>query len=251
MLLLDARGRRYLLRLASKQTFHFHGGAVKHDEIIGAREGAGVVAASGAKLTCLRPRLADFILKMPRGAQVVYPKDLGAILTFADIFPSASILEAGTGSGALAITLARAIGSQGRLVSYELRDDFHERALKNIEAYFGKVPDWVELRTGDVRGAVSGGETFDRMVLDLPEPWGLLEEAEALLLPGGILCAYLPTTVQVQGLVLELERRGFAQVETFEMLLRTWHVTERSVRPDHRMVGHTGFVTVARRVARD
>jgi len=248
VLLIDARGRKYLLRLQSAQTFHFHGGAVRHDEIIGAGEGVEVTSASGARLICLRPRLADFILKMPRGAQVVYPKDVGAILVFADIFPGASILEAGTGSGALTITLARATGSEGRLVSYELRPEFHDRAMKNVEMYFGKLPPWVELRLGDVREAVRAAETFDRMVLDLPEPWGLLEEAEAILRPGGILCAYLPTTVQVQTLVLELGRRRFGQVDTFETLLRTWHVTERSVRPDHRMVGHTGFITVARLV---
>jgi tRNA (adenine57-N1/adenine58-N1)-methyltransferase len=228
-------------------TFHFHGGAVRHDDILGAQEGIVVTSASGASLACYRPRLADFILKMPRGAQVVYPKDVAAILVFADIFPGARILEAGTGSGSLTISLARATGASGRVVSYELRPDHHDGALRNVEMFFGEVPAWLELREGDVADVVGTGERFTHLILDLPQPWDCLDVAEGVSEPGGILCAYLPTTVQVQQFVLALERRGFRDVETFETLMRSWHVTERSVRPDHRMVAHTGFITVARR----
>lgn len=245
-LLLDQRGRRYLVRLEEGHTFHFHAGAVPHDLILGSAEGTVVHSSTGAVLSCFRPRLADFVLKMPRGAQVVYPKDLGAIVMYADIFPGLRVLEAGTGSGAMTIALARAVGPQGRVVSYEQRADFHSKATENVEAFFGKVPQAVELRLGDLREVVETGERFDRIVLDMPEPWGVLPEVVGAFDPGGILCAYVPTTIQVQELTMALEREGFGQVETFEVLMRRWHVTERSVRPDHRMVGHTGFITVAR-----
>lgn len=245
-LLLDGRGRRYLIRLQAGGTFHFHGGTVAHDEIIGAEEGREVTSAGGMRLVCYRPRLTDFVLKMPRGAQVVYPKDLATILVWADVFPGARVLEAGTGSGALTIALARATGPEGRVVSYDLRPEHQGKAAANLEAFFGKVPEWVELREGDVAEVAGRGEVFDRLVLDLPAPWAVAQPGRGALAPGGVVCAYVPTTVQVQRTVLELERLGFRQVETFETLLRRWHVTERSVRPDHRMVGHTGFVIVAR-----
>jgi len=246
-LLVDGRGRTYLVRLQEGGTFHTHGGALPHDAVIGREEGITVETGGGMVLTAWRPRLADFVLKMPRGAQVVYPKDLGAILVYADVFPGARVLEAGAGSGSLTIALCRATGPQGRVVSYELRPEHRERALANVEQFHGKLPEWLELREGDVREVAETGEVFDRAILDLPEPWGLLGTAGAALAPGGVLCAYLPTTVQVQELVLALDDAGFRHVETFETLHRSWHVTERSVRPDHRMVGHTGFVTVARR----
>lgn len=245
-LLVDERGRRYLIRLEAGLMFHFHGGGVRHDQILGSEEGTVVHSTSGAALTCYRPRLADFVLKMPRGAQVVYPKDLGIILMYADIFPGARVLEAGTGSGALTMALARAAGPDGRVVSYELRDEFRDKALRNVEAFFGKVPDWVELRSGDVRDVARSNERFHRIVLDLPEPWAVLPDAAPALLPGAVLCSYLPTTGQIQALTLALGEVGFEEAETFEVLLRSWHVTERSVRPDHRMVAHTGFITLAR-----
>jgi tRNA (adenine57-N1/adenine58-N1)-methyltransferase len=156
------------------------------------------------------------------------------------------VLEAGTGSGALTLALARATGPEGRVVSYEVRPEFHEKAARNVEAFLGKVPDWVELRQGDLSEAAAQGEQFDRVVLDMPEPLGVLGRVQPLMPSGAILCGYLPTTGQVQTLVLGLQDRGFMQVETFEVLVRYWHVTERSVRPDHRMVGHTGFITVGR-----
>jgi tRNA (adenine57-N1/adenine58-N1)-methyltransferase catalytic subunit len=245
-LLIDSRGRRYLVRLDPGGTFHFHGGGVRHDLILGAEEGTVVHSSTGAALVCYRPRLSDFVLKMPRGAQVVYPKDLAAILMFADVFPGARVLEAGTGSGALTIALARATGPEGRVVSYEMRPEFLEKAARNVETFFGKSPEWVDLRPGDLRGVSETGERFDRIVLDMPEPWGVLPVAVAAFSPGGVLCGYLPTTGQVQALVLAMQGLGFRQVETFEVLLRSWHVTERSVRPDHRMVAHTGFVTIGR-----
>ena len=246
IILLDSRGRRYLVRLQAGAEFHYHAGVVPHDLVIGSEEGAVVHSTKGAGLVALRPRLADFVLKMPRGAQVIYPKDLAAMLMYADVGPGTRVLEAGTGSGALTMAAARATGPDGAVVSYELREDFHAKARGNLETFFGKVPAWVDLRLGDVREIASTGERFDRLLLDMPEPWGVLDTAGRTLSPGGIVCAYLPTTGQVQELVDGLTRQRYGQVETFEVLLRTWHVAPRSVRPDHRMVAHTGFITIAR-----
>jgi tRNA (adenine57-N1/adenine58-N1)-methyltransferase catalytic subunit len=246
---LDARGRRFLVRLEQGGTFHYHGGAVPHDLVIGSEQGTTVHSTTGAPLVCFRPRLADFVLKMGRGAQVIYPKDVGPILLYADIGPGLRVLEAGTGSGGLTLALCRAVGPEGRVVSYESREEFREVARANAEGFFGKVPSWLELRAGDVREVSATGETYHRVLLDLPEPWGVLSEVGSVLTPGGILCGYLPTTGQVQTLVLALADAGYVEIETFEVLLRTWHVTARSVRPDHRMIGHTGFVSVARRAA--
>ncbi|HEY7401449.1 MAG TPA: tRNA (adenine-N1)-methyltransferase [Actinomycetota bacterium] len=244
----DQRDRTYLVKLQAGGTFHTHGGTLAHDEVIGREEGSRFETSGGMVLTAFRPRFADYVLKMPRTAQVVYPKDLGPILVHADVFPGARVLEAGTGSGALTIALCRVTGSEGSVVSYELRPEHRERAIANLEGFFGKVPGWLELREGDVAEIAGTGERFDRAVLDLPEPWALLEALGEVLEAGGVLAAYLPTTVQVQQLVLELGHAGFHHAETFETLHRSWHVTERSVRPDHRMVGHTGFVTIGRRL---
>ncbi len=249
VLLVDQRNRRYLVKLAPGQTWHSHGGGVPHDLLIGSPEGIVVHSATGMGFRAFRPRMADFVLKMPRGAQVVYPKDVGAILVETDVFPGARVLEAGTGSGALTMALCRATGPDGRVVSYELRPEFQATAAANVETFLGKLPPWLELREGDVRQVAGTGERYDRVLLDLPEPWGVLEAVDAVLDPGGIVCGYLPTTVQVQQLVLALEADGYEHLETFEVLHRSWHVTDRSVRPDHRMVAHTGFVTVARRLA--
>jgi tRNA (adenine57-N1/adenine58-N1)-methyltransferase catalytic subunit len=177
---------------------------------------------------------------------VVYPKDVGAILVHGDVFPGSRVLEAGTGSGSLTIALCRAAGPEGRVVTYEIRPEFLATAARNIEAFFGKIPDELELREGDLREVE--GEVFDRAVLDLAEPWSVLETLGGVLGPGGILAAYLPTVPQVQELVVAFPGAGFGHVESFEVLHRAWHVTERSVRPDHRMVAHTGFVTIGRRV---
>jgi tRNA (adenine57-N1/adenine58-N1)-methyltransferase len=248
-LLLDQRGRSYLFVLQSGATYHTHSGTLAHDLVLGRPEGTRVETARGMVLVAFRPRFADYALKMKRGAQVVYPKDLGPILTYADVFPGARVLEAGTGSASLTIALCRAVGDGGRVVSYELREEHHVQATRNLEGMFGKLPDTLELRIGDVADVGRTGESFDRCVLDLPEPWGPLPELRETLEAGGVLCAYLPTTGQVQQLVLALPAQGFLHVETFEVLRRSWHVTERSVRPDHRMIGHTGFLTVARRLS--
>ncbi|MGH2740267.1 MAG: tRNA (adenine-N1)-methyltransferase [Actinomycetota bacterium] len=245
-LLVDPKGRRFLIRLEPGLTFHFHGGQVPHDLVLGATEGTTIRATTGMPLLCFRPRLADFTVKMGRGAQVMYPKDLGAVLVYGDVFPGAVVLEAGSGSGALTIALSRAVGPDGRVVSYEERSEFHARARENVEAFFGKAPAWLDLRHGSIQEAGDSGEEFDRVLLDLPGPELVLREVGAVLRAGGVLCSFLPTTGQIQLLTASLERAGFAEIETFELMLRTWHVTPRSVRPNHRMVAHTGFITVAR-----
>ena len=247
VLFIDDRGRTFLVRLQPGATFHFHGGQVPHDLVLGSDEGTEVHSTMGTRLACWRPTLADFVLKMPRGAQVIYPKDIGTLLVYADISLGNRVLEAGTGSGALTMALCRATGPEGRVVSYEARKDFHERATSNLEAFFAKLPEWLDLRLGDVREVATTGERFDRVVLDLPEPWSVLDEVGRAILPGAILCTYLPTTNQVQEAVRGLEESGFTEIRTLEVMLRTWHVAPRSVRPDHRMVGHTGFMTVARK----
>jgi tRNA (adenine57-N1/adenine58-N1)-methyltransferase len=248
ILLIDQRERRYLLRLAPGETWHSHGGGLSHDLLIGSPEGTVVRSATGMAFRAFRPRMVDFVLKMPRGAQVVYPKDVGPILVEGDIHPGARVLESGTGSGALTMALCRAVGPEGHVVSYDLRPEFQATAARNVESFLGKLPEWLELREGDVRSVAETGEVFDRAVLDLPEPWAVLEAISSVLPPGAIVCAYLPTTNQVQQLALALRPGGFEPLETFEVLHRSWHVTERSVRPDHRMVAHTGFLTIARRV---
>lgn len=249
VLLVDQRGRTYLVKIYEGGTYHTHSGTLPHAALIGAPEGTRLETSGGMVVVAFRPRFADFALKMPRGAQVVYPKDLGPILTYADVGPGSRVLEAGTGSGALTIALCRAVGPEGRVVSYEVRAEHLERATANIEAHFGKLPDVVELRSGDVAEAGDLEGRFDRCVLDLPEPWAPLEALHRALEPGAVLCSYLPTTGQVQQLVLALPERGFLPLETFEVLRRSWHVTARSVRPDHRMIGHTGFICIARRLA--
>ncbi len=249
ILLIDQRDRTYLFRLEAGGTFHTHSGTLAHDSVIGTVEGSRFETSKGMVLVAFRPRFADFVLKMPRGAQVVYPKDLGPIVTYADIYPGARVLEAGTGSGALTIALCRAVGPEGRVVSYELRDEHRDTAVANVEAFFGKLPDHLEMRRGDLSEVVASDDRYDRAVLDMPEPWAPLGALSEVLDAGAVLCAYLPTTIQVQQLVLALPTKGFQHIETFETLKRGWHVAERSVRPDHRMVGHTGFLSIARRVA--
>jgi tRNA (adenine57-N1/adenine58-N1)-methyltransferase len=245
-LLLDAKGRTYLITLKEGGTFHFHSGGIEHDELVGHPEGITVHSPSGAALVAVRPRLADFVLKMPRGAQVIYPKELGPILMQADLKPGLAVLEAGTGSGALSIAVCRAIGDAGRLVSYELRSEHRAKAEDNLRAFFGEIPDAIELRGGDVQD-VPRTERYDRILLDMAQPWDVLPAAAEVLTGGGIICGYIPTTVQVQDFALALGTAGYIQIETLEVLHRTWHVEQRSVRPDHRMVGHTGFLITARK----
>jgi tRNA (adenine57-N1/adenine58-N1)-methyltransferase catalytic subunit len=244
-LLLDRRGKRYLVTLKTGGQFHTHQGFVEHDALIGAPEGSRVFSSNGAPFVAVRPSLTDFILKMPRGAQVIYPKDIGAILVSADVFPGATVLEAGTGSGALTIGLLRAVGERGRVVSYEARQDFADRARENIETFFGKLPDALDMRHGDVTDGVPERDV-DRMILDLPEPWRVVPVAVEVLRPGAIYCSYVPTVPQVAQTCETLRTAPFVDVTTTETLVRTWHVEGLSVRPDHRMVAHTGFLTTAR-----
>jgi tRNA (adenine57-N1/adenine58-N1)-methyltransferase catalytic subunit len=251
VLLVDAKARRYLITLAEGATFSTHAGSIPHAELIGAPEGTVVRTTHGAKLRAVRPTLSEFILKMPRGAQVIYPKDIGPILVLADIFPGARVLEAGVGSGALSMALLRAVGPNGAVVGYEIREDFAARAVRNVESFLGPgLPYRVEIR--DVYDGIDPADTeaggLDRVVLDLPEPWRVVKHAEAGLRPGGILLAYLPTIGQVSRLREELDGSGFGMAETVEVLQRSWHVEGQSVRPDHRMVAHTGFLTWARLV---
>jgi tRNA (adenine57-N1/adenine58-N1)-methyltransferase len=252
VLLIDSRDRRYLVTLATGKQFHSHSGTLDHDALIGLPEGSLVRTSGGSKLTVYRPTLADFVLKMPRGAQVVYPKDVALILVYADVFPGATVVEAGSGSGSLTLALSRAVGEHGRVVSYELREDHHEQAARNVASWyegFGGKPENVELRVGDVFADIEEELIADRMVLDLPEPWHAIGTTTGNLRPGGILCCYLPTIPQVSTLVETMRRGGFGRIETMESLVRTWNVDGQSVRPDHRMVAHTGFLVTGRKLA--
>ena len=241
VLLLDAKDRRYLITLKTGATFHTHVGIVDHDHLIGAPEGSTVLGSTGRRFVVVRPTLADAVLKMPRGAQVIYPKDLGAILIEADIAPSMRVLEAGVGSGALSMALLRA-GAE--VIGYELREDFAAQAARNVAALVGEgAPYRVEIR--DVYAGIDE-RGLDRILLDLPEPWRVLVHAEKALRPGGILCAYLPSINQTASLRSAMDDSPFGMAVTLEVLHRTWHVEPRSVRPNHRMVGHTGFLTTAR-----
>ena len=244
VLLLDSKQRRHLVTLAEGGEFHSHTGIVRHDDLIGRDEGITVRTTMGARLVVVRPTLGEYVLEMPRGAQVIYPKDLGPILLLADIFPGAKVLESGVGSGALTMTLLRAIGPTGSVVGYELRDDFASRAQRNVAGLLG---DDLPLRV-EVRDAYDGidEEALDRIVLDLPEPWRVVKHAVSALRPGGILLAYLPTIGQVARLREEIAQSAFGMAQSLEVLHRTWHVDGQSVRPDHRMVAHTGFLTHAR-----
>jgi tRNA (adenine57-N1/adenine58-N1)-methyltransferase len=242
----DDKGKRYVVTLAAGSTLHTHRGAVPHDDIIGQPEGVRVASGNGRMFLVLRPTLAEYIVDLPRITQIIYPKDLGHILMEADPFPGARILEAGMGSGALSLTLLRAIGEKGQLISYEARQDVVNRALRSIRAVMPNTPQHV-VRLKDAYEGIEETE-LDRIVLDLPEPWTLVSSAAEALLPGGILLCFVPTTIQVHRLgEALLDHPWFDQMKTFEVLQRTWHVDYRSVRPDHRMVAHTGFMTVARK----
>jgi tRNA (adenine57-N1/adenine58-N1)-methyltransferase len=244
VLLVDAKRRRHLVTLSEGGQYHTHAGVVEHDDLIGRLEGVTVRTSRGARLVALRPTLADHVLEMPRGAQVIYPKDLGPILVRADVSPGDRVLESGVGSGALTTALLRAVGPTGRVHGYEIRDDFAQRALRNVHAFLGDdVPLEVEVR--DVYEGIDVAD-LDRVLLDLPEPWRAVKHVVGALRPGGILLCYLPTILQVGRLREELADGPFAMVETVEVLQRSWHVDGQSIRPDHRMVAHTGFLTNAR-----
>lgn len=247
-LLVDGKGRHYLVKLDPNRQFQYHRGVVDHTAVIGRDEGSWVEASSGDRLLALRPRLADFILRMRRGAQVVYPKDIGPILVYADVAPGMTVLEAGTGSGALTMALARTVGEKGRVVSVERREDHARQAQRNIERFFGEIPPQLELRIGEVEPVVAEVAP-ERIILDLPEPWHVVSPAAEHQPSGGVFCGYLPTIPQVQTLVDALrDSRAYAEIEVREFLFRDWNVSGRSVRPEHTMVGHTGFLVFARRI---
>jgi tRNA (adenine57-N1/adenine58-N1)-methyltransferase len=243
ILLFDAKGRRYLVTLVEGGEFHTHSGPVDHDRVLGREEGVVVRSSGGARYTAVRPTLAEVVLKMPRGAQVIYPKDLGPILIMGDIFPGARVLESGLGSGALSMALLRA-GAD--VTGYEIRSDFAARAQANVASFLGSdALERYHVRVQDIYEGI-GESGFDRMVLDLPEPWRLVDDAESALRPGGILVSYLPTIGQVSTLRTAIDKSGLGMAETIEVLQRSWHIEGQSVRPDHRMVAHTGFLTSAR-----
>ncbi len=251
ILLTDTRDRRYLIVLGTGKQFHSHLGAIEHDDLIGAPEGSTVRTTNGAPVTAFRPTLSDFVLKMKRGAQVVYPKDIGLILVYADVHPGATIVEAGTGSGSLTLALSRAVGAEGRVISYEIREDHHDQAVQNIASWYegsGGKPENLELRVGNVFEGVPETDV-DRMIFDLPEPWHAIGTASESLAPGGIFCCYLPTIPQVSQTVEAMRKARFSFLTTLEGLVRTWNVDGQSVRPDHRMVAHTGFIVTGRKLA--
>ena len=244
--MIDRRGRRYLVRLVTGQNFESHLGYVPHSDIIGGPDGSRVETSRGHQLLVLSPTMADFTLYMPRIATVVYPKDLGSILVYGDIFPGAHVLEAGSGSGALTMALARAVGPQGHVTTYDLREDMTERARTNVAAMQPDLSN-VTFKIGDVNEGLTE-ESIDRIVFDLPEPWHVVPHASKALAPGGLILCFLPTVLQVHDLTTALRAAGtFDAIETLEVLMRQWTVGSRSVRPNHRMVGHTGFITTARR----
>ena len=229
--------------------FHFHRGIVAHDEILGGEDGLVAKSSGGEAVAVFRPTYSDYALKMRRGAQIIYPKDTAQIIIYADIYPGAKVMEAGVGSGALTIALLRAVGPTGSVVSYDVREDFMERARTNIADFLGETSN-LEIRSGSVYDGI-GPEVFDRAVLDLAEPWHTFEHLTGgALRPGGILSVYLPTILQVSTATEALKSSSrWTSIRTLENLTRTWHVEGQSVRPDHRMIAHTGFLTFARLTA--
>ncbi|MFA9563475.1 MAG: tRNA (adenine-N1)-methyltransferase [Acidimicrobiales bacterium] len=245
VLLVDHKRRRYLITLEAGGQFHSHAGFLPHDELVDLPDGSAVTTTQGQAFVAWRPTLSDYILKMPRGAQVIYPKDLGPMLMLADVGPGLRVLESGVGSGAMSMALLRA----GAVVTgYELREDFAKRAVSNVTRMLGTdVLDRYDVQLRDCYEGIDGTD-FDRIILDLPEPWQVIGHASVALRPGGIVIAYTPSIVQVIRLRAALDAAGFAMAETLEVLNRTWHVEDPAVRPDHRMVAHTGFLTHARRL---
>ena len=244
-LLIDRKGRRYLIHLTKDGSFHTHLGFLEHSKVLGRCQGEWVQTSNGHRLLALKPTLSDYVLEMQRVTQVVYPKDLGAIIMLGDIFPGSHVVEAGFGSGALTMALLRAVGPNGRVTSYDLRSDQAQQALKNIAPLIPEGHSLV-VKEGDIYQGVDETDV-DRLVLDVPEPWRVVDSAPNLLVPGGIFISFLPTVLQVHRLTEELESHGgFQLIESVELMLRPWHVSERSMRPVHRMVAHTGFITTAR-----
>ncbi|RNM14315.1 tRNA (adenine-N1)-methyltransferase [Nocardioides pocheonensis] len=251
--LVDAKGRRHNLCLVAGAAFHTNRGAIQHDDLIGRDEGFTVTSTSGGEYLVFRPLLSEFVVSMPRGAAVVYPKDAAQIVAMADIFPGARVVEAGVGSGALTCSLLRAVGPTGRVSSYERREEFADVARRNVTQFFGgDHPAW-QLTVGDLVEALPDGEnpgTVDRVVLDMLAPWECIDVVADALAPGGVVVAYVATTTQLARTVETLRAHGeFTEPHPWETLVREWHVEGLAVRPSHRMNGHTGFLVTSRRMA--
>ena len=247
--LTDPKGRLHTVVLTPGKQFHTHRGAIEHDDLIGAPEGSVVHSTANTGYLALRPLLADYVLSMPRGAQVIYPKDAAQIVGFGDIGPGMRVLEAGAGSGALSCSLLRAVGASGSLTSFERREDFADVARTNVGAFFGEVPDTWSLRLGDLADHPAD-EVVDRAVLDMLEPWAVLPTVAAALRPGGVLVGYVATVTQLSTYVEAVRAQGvWTEPHAWETLLRPWHAVGLAVRPEHRMVAHTAFLVTARRLA--
>lgn len=246
--LTDPKGRMHTIVLSPGQVFHTHTGTLAHDSVIGLPEGSVVTSSGGTAYLALRPLLSDYVMSMPRGAQVIYPKDSAQIITMGDVFPGAKVLEAGAGSGALTCSLLRAVGEHGEVHSYEIRPDFADIARRNVEGFFGGLPKTWTLHVGDVAECRETG--FDRIILDLLTPWEVLDVVDRALVPGGVFIGYVATTPQLSELVEALRARGgYTEPRAWETLVRDWHAEGLAVRPEHRMVAHTAFLVSARRLA--
>ncbi|MCW2497108.1 tRNA (adenine-N1)-methyltransferase [Jatrophihabitans sp.] len=245
----DPKGRLHTVTLEPGKQFHTHRGAIEHDALIGAPEGSVVPSTAGTLYLALRPLLVDFVLSMPRGAAVIYPKDAAQIITMGDIYPGATVLEAGAGSGSLTCALLRAVGPTGRVISYENREDHAEVAVRNVTQFFGAVPPNWDLRLADA-AEHQAIENVDRIILDMLSPWEPLPAMAAALNPGGVFIGYVATTTQVSRLVEAIrEHTGFTEPYAWETFMRAWHVVGLAVRPEHRMIGHTAFLVSARKLA--
>ena len=247
--LTDQKGKIYSITITPGKEWHTHKGWIVHDDLIGLPEGSVVSTSAGLKFTAFIPLLTDYVLSMPRGATIVYPKDAALIVGFADIFPGARVLEAGVGSGALTLSLLRAVGPTGSVHSVERRDEFAANATTNIENYFGGRPANWSLAIGSVQEQEFDHE-FDRVILDMLAPWECVEMAAKVLRPGGVFMAYVATTTQLSATAEALKDDGhFTEPESFESMVRGWHHEGLAVRPQQRMIGHTGFLIFARRMA--
>jgi len=246
VLLIDRKEREYLRTLRAGARIHLRSGNISADDLIGGPEGREVENSGGEPFLVLRPTYAQLIPNLPRRAQVIYPKDVGTILLWGDIGPGVRVLEVGTGPGALTIAMLRAVGPHGAVISYEIRPEFAEMARANVRQFFGEAANWT-VTLADVRDGIAERD-LDRMVIDLAEPWTVLGHAYGALRPGGVLTAYVPTVLQVKQFVDQARVSGFGAVAATETLLRGWHVQGLSIRPEHRMVAHTGFVITCRRL---
>ena len=247
--LTDQKGKIYSITITPGKEWHTHKGWIVHDDLIGLPEGSVVSTSAGLRFTAFIPLLTDYVLSMPRGATIVYPKDAALIVGFADIFPGARVLEAGVGSGALTLSLLRAVGPTGSVHSVERRDEFAANATTNIENYFGGRPANWSLAIGSVQEQEFDHE-FDRVILDMLAPWECVEMAAKVLRPGGVFMAYVATTTQLSATAEALKDDGhFTEPESFESMVRGWHHEGLAVRPQQRMIGHTGFLIFSRRMA--